>query len=806
MAHRFTIFILLMVTGFSQYALSESAPQIRAFKVEDSIQMVRIVDPNVALSAFYPPKINMSPNGKYFILVTRSGNLTTHKSDYALLLYQTDDVLAFLNKTVGLKSPLPKERVLHTVSTSHNDMPFQKVTWLEGSQEIAFIGLFDRKNKDSYAQVYGLNIHSGETQQLTHHRRPITDFAFNLTSQNIVFASTIARKNNDRTKSSYLAGVRNINSILNPDWEYPEPAVQYYIQTINQPDNLKAIGKVYKGFFPTDIWLSPNGRKAIVLTTQKTAPQHWLENYDFLKDDFNKRALSDFDENTMLPREDLTTRFSLIDIETGNIHPVFDAPTGLWKGGSSVDAYWLPDSKSVILANTALPLDVTNREEWESRRQNFFTVEYDLISKTILPIAWHRPKNLHQKTDADTTSNGQFYGLEMSSSGTLKIKQRLNRKSLTDIVFKKGQNGWYQTESNGNILQSSRLEVSIDQTLNSPPELMAGDIKTGHKNIITDFNPQFRYLLFGKVKVLNWTAADGREWHGGLVTPPNYKKGQLYPLVIQTHGFNPQEFLIDGPYGTASAFAAQALANQDMFVLQMAEPSVAQSPDELFSYRLGFESAIDHLAAKGLINREKVGLIGWSSTGVDVQHMLLNSDYPIAAATIADSYNFGMLGYINQFGARAPGMAHMENMIGGTVPWGRSLSNWVANNPTLHLDRIMAPLRYEQYETGLSSWWENYALLKRQNKPVEYYVFNDASHSLIKPDHRLASQQGTVDWFTFWLKGEEDRDPTKSNQYIRWHKLRTQQKESHRAARDARLQDRLHKHELEIKNKGYISP
>jgi len=32
--------------------------------------------------------------------------------------------------------------------------------------------------------------------------------------------------------------------------------------------------------------------------------------------------------------------------------------------------------------------------------------------------------------------------------------------------------------------------------------------------------------------------------------------------------------------------------------------------------------------------------------------------------------------------------------------------------------------------------------------------------------------QGNVDWFCFWLKGEEDRDPAKAEQYARWHDLR----------------------------------
>jgi len=29
-----------------------------------------------------------------------------------------------------------------------------------------------------------------------------------------------------------------------------------------------------------------------------------------------------------------------------------------------------------------------------------------------------------------------------------------------------------------------------------------------------------------------------------------------------------------------------------------------------------------------------------------------------------------------------------------------------------------------------------------------------------------------VDWFCFWLKGEEDTDPAKVEQYVRWRELR----------------------------------
>jgi hypothetical protein len=36
----------------------------------------------------------------------------------------------------------------------------------------------------------------------------------------------------------------------------------------------------------------------------------------------------------------------------------------------------------------------------------------------------------------------------------------------------------------------------------------------------------------------------------------------------------------------------------------------------------------------------------------------------------------------------------------------------------------------------------------------------------------MVSQGGSVDWFCFWLKNEEDPDPAKAEQYARWRDLR----------------------------------
>jgi hypothetical protein len=51
-------------------------------------------------------------------------------------------------------------------------------------------------------------------------------------------------------------------------------------------------------------------------------------------------------------------------------------------------------------------------------------------------------------------------------------------------------------------------------------------------------------------------------------------------------------------------------------------------------------------------------------------------------------------------------------------------------------------------------------------------MLNTDEHILTNPAARLASQGGSVDWFRFWLKEEEDPSPAKADQYRRWRKLR----------------------------------
>jgi len=73
---------------------------------------------------------------------------------------------------------------------------------------------------------------------------------------------------------------------------------------------------------------------------------------------------------------------------------------------------------------------------------------------------------------------------------------------------------------------------------------------------------------------------------------------------------------------------------------------------------------------------------------------------------------------------------------------------------------------------------EWYAGLTLQKKPVDFVLFPAAVHIGVKMSQRAATQEGIVDWFRFWLEGEEESNPENAGQYARWRGLRKMQQEN----------------------------
>ena len=171
--------------------------------------------------------------------------------------------------------------------------------------------------------------------------------------------------------------------------------------------------------------------------------------------------------------------------------------------------------------------------------------------------------------------------------------------------------------------------------------------------------------------------------------PPGYTPGKLYPLVIQTHGFDKNRFLTGGIYTTA--FAARAMAAQGIVVLQMSwNADNFATPKEGSDQVAGFASVVKKLSEEGLIDASRVGVIGFSRSVYHVLVAITSAERLFAAASVTDGVTFGYFEYLLSVDS---GIDAEADAINGGKPSGpEGLRNWLARSPEFNMDKVQTPL------------------------------------------------------------------------------------------------------------------
>ena len=345
-----------------------------------------------------------------------------------------------------------------------------------------------------------------------------------------------------------------------------------------------------------------------------------------------------------------------------------------------------------------------------------------------------------------------------------------NLESPQRIYLVKTGRKWQQSQ--GSLEEEKQPEIILREGMNDPPKIYASRPGRNQERLLLDLNPQFQALRFGRVEEIHWRWSKGHTIKGGLYYPPNYIPGRRYPLVIQTHGWSPQRFWIDGLETTA--YAAQPLAAKAIMVLQVDDEHLPSQYGETGQRReveeavAIYESAVDYLESKGLIDRNRVGIIGFSHTCFYVKYALVHSRIRFAAASTTEGEDGGYL----QFMTNGNLFVDAYSLYGGR-PFGKALTAWIQISPGFNVDKTHTPLRITTLSPeNLLLDWEWFEALTLLCKPVDMVMLEDGDHVLEKPWERVVSQQGNVDWFDFWLNAHEDPDPSKAGQYRRWHKLR----------------------------------
>jgi poly(3-hydroxybutyrate) depolymerase len=218
------------------------------------------------------------------------------------------------------------------------------------------------------------------------------------------------------------------------------------------------------------------------------------------------------------------------------------------------------------------------------------------------------------------------------------------------------------------------------------------------------------------------------------------------------------------------------LATAGVVVLQVNTCPIIATPEEGPCNVGGYEAAVNQLANEGMIDPDRVGIIGFSRTCFYVMETLTTGRLHISAASITDGVMMDYYQYLNSSDIPGNAVAKEYDAIIGGRPFGAGLDQWRKHSPLFNIEKVNAPLLIVgEGPNSLLSMWGPYAALRHLNKPTDLVLLNSDEHVLTNPAVRLASQGGSVDWFRFWLQDYEDPDPAKADQYKRWRELRVLQ-------------------------------
>jgi hypothetical protein len=724
----------------SASALEQSAVvdrRKRPVTVADSIQMTRLGDAKYTDGLASNGIVGkFSPDGRHFVIVLKKGNLEENTNEYSLVLF---------NSASAFQSPTP--RVLFSLASSSNRPAIKNVNWLDDNDTILFLG----ERPGERTQLYSVKCSSNQLTELTSSSKRLTSFVTNATGAEIVYtARTAVTFLSDNVLRRGIAVTNEaVTDLIRGSYEgnEVEDLNLFVKRTGKEPQSISTQGRVRSLY--SEMSLSPDGAYLLVQTEAPHVSSTWSEYEDAFLQPLTRSS-------TIRGEHTSIYRYELVDTITGKSRVLVDTPIG----SLGSEMAWSPDSKSLMVSDVFLPLSVGDPKERALRKTRTFLVEFNSSDGQFVEVS---------HDDLRLISWNSTTGYVSCDVGRI---DSLTGKSTSRVYFRKSAGAWIRSSVVEQMQGEAQPDIILDEGMNTPPHIVAIDPTTGRRSMLMDLNPQFKNLIFAPVQEITWKDSRGNRFKGGLYWPPAYILGRKYPLILQTHGWNANRFWMDGPWTTA--FAAQALAAKGFFVLQTDDPDwhIIETPKEAASAMAAYESAIDYLDGRGIIDRNRVGITGFSRTYWYVTYALTHSKYHFAAAALADGVDYSYFQYM-AFSNANHGIDGEYAAVYGGPPLGRYFIQMLKQAPSFFMDKIETPIRIQTLgPQSLLADWHWYSGLYELGKPVEMIYIPEAVHIVERPWDRMVSQQGNVDWFCFWLKEEEDPDPAKSEQYARWRALR----------------------------------
>jgi len=426
---------------------------------------------------------------------------------------------------------------------------------------------------------------------------------------------------------------------------------------------------------------------------------------------------------------------SIFDVKTKAIKTIVANPSS----DNLID--WSPDSKSIIYAT-----NLTDSTSNFYTNNKLFRIDIDGTNKKQLAA------------DFDE----ELYNLKWTTTGIIgTVWQKTNRPFIQiDPVtgdFNINNNGPTRTYSFS--VSKDGKSIALQGADNDDlTEILKANLPLENILKVTDNSAQIKDWLVAQSEVISWKSKDGALIEGVLFKPHDYVETKKYPLLVVIHG-GPTGISVPQPTPSYVYPIVQWL-NKGALVLMPNYRGSAGYGEKFRSLNVknlgvgdmwDVMSGVQSLIDKGMVDKEKMGAMGWSQGGYISAFLTTNTD-AFKAISVGAGISNWMTYYVNT------DIHPFTRQYLKATPWSDK-GIYEKTSPMTNINKATTPtlIQHGEFDKRVppANAFELYQGLQDVGVETKLIIYKGFGHGITKPKERLAAMWHNWQWFGKYIWGEE---------------------------------------------------
>ncbi|MED1114306.1 S9 family peptidase [Bacillus paramycoides] len=280
---------------------------------------------------------------------------------------------------------------------------------------------------------------------------------------------------------------------------------------------------------------------------------------------------------------------------------------------------------------------------------------------------------------------------------------------------------------------------------------------------ITNENSLFKGKLKSNREIISWKSSDGLEIEGVLSTPVELDANKKYPLLVVIHGgpawasfpifsdcFNEkypiEQFIEKGFIVLEPNYRGSSGYGNEFLKANYRKQGIADYEDVI--------SGVDKLVEEGIVDKDRVGVMGWSNGGY-ISAFCSTFSSRFKAISVGGGITNWSTHYVNT------DIPYFIRMYLGDNPWNDS-DIYAKASPMTYIKSACTPTLIQHGEKDAriptTNAYELYQGLKDMEIDTELIIFKGMAYSSDQPGIHVAIMKQNLMWFSHYILGESMKD------------------------------------------------